>query len=307
MAKRIDYRIYKKKFKKIMSDGTPILNDKEEILQIAPDEKFIQCYLPNHPVRKGYPKYIFVSNKGNFVSVHGNEPKWLTPSYISNGRESYKLSVKGKGKSTIGYIVVAVCHDAYVYGKAKQIMEEKGKKAFKKPAKDDPFGKMYLNAHHDDGYDATQGRAYNNNPKTITILTINVHTLFDRVPAVDAPLSKQIEFLQESIKILSDEEPQKYSILIPGDNKKTGTIRAIEISMNFEDYIGKIFLGNISIEITPLTDDEECLKDLQDKMEKLAQEWLNLYNKGTIKDKCFVTSEKLSSGKAYEYQVSILV
>ena len=306
-SKRVTYKGYKKKWGQIMSDGTPILNDDKKRLQIAPDEKFVQCYVPDHPVRKDYPKYLFVSNKGNFVSVYGNEPRWLTPSYTSNGRESYKLSVKGNAKSTIGYIIVAVCHDAYVYGKANQIMKEKGRKAFKKPKKNDPFRGLYLNVHHNDGYDATQGRAYNNDPETLTILTINVHVLFDCIPVVDAPLSEQTAFMQELGKILSDEEPQKYSLLIPGDDKKTGTIRAIEPSAEFEDYIRKNFLGNISIEITALTDDEECRKDLQDKTKKLGQQWLSLYNNGTIKDRRFTSSETSSSGKSYEYQVSILV
>lgn len=307
MAKRTDYRGYKKKFERIMSDGAPILNDDKKRLQIAPDEKFVQCYVPNHPVRKDYPKYVFVSNKGNFVSVYGKEPLWLTPSYTSNGRESYKLSVKGNAKSTIGYIVVAVCHDAYVYGKANQIMQEKGRKAFKKPKKNDPFRGIYLNVHHENGHDAAQGRAYNNNPETLTILTINVHALFDHVPAADAPLSEQIAFMQELGKILSDEEPQKYSLFIPGDAKKTGTIKATEPSVEFEDYIRKNFLGNISIEIMALTDDGECQRDLQDKTKELVKKWLDLYNNGTITNKCFVSNETTSSGKSYEYQVIILV
>ena len=306
MAKRTDYRGYKKKFERIMSDGTPILNDDKKRLQIAPDEKFVQCYVPNHPVRKDYPKYLFVSNKGNFVSVYGNEPRWLTPSYTSNGRESYKLSVKGNAKSTIGYIVVAVCHDAMVYGKAARIMEEKGRKAFKKPKKNDPFRGEMLNVHHTEGYDLSEGRAYNNDPKTLLILTINVHDLFDRVPAKDAPKSEQIKFMMDLCNVLSEEEPDKISMFFPGDEERTGNIVVTDNTPEAQTAILKYFsIGKFILSSHELcTDDPECIEDFYNKYGSLVEQWESLYE--TIDEKRFIGTEKTSSGKVYEYVWSMI-
>lgn len=307
MAKRTDYRGYKKKFERIMSDGTPILNDDKKRLQIAPDEKFVQCYVPNHPVRKDYPKYVFVSNKGNFVSVYRNEPRWLTPSYTSNGRESYKLSVKGNAKSTIGYIVVAVCHDAMIYGKAARIMEEKGRKAFKKPKKNDPFRGEMLNVHHTKGYDLSEGRAYNNNPKTLLILTINVHDLFERVPAEDAPYDEQFKFMMELANTLTEEEPNKISMFMPGTEKKTGDIFVIENTSKIQAEILKELSirknNRIQISFAPMTNDPECVNDMLSHMKEMTNAATVFFKE--LGDKFFLNDGETSSGKKYQYMIFV--
>ena len=200
-----NYLTYKNIFEDHLKAGTPIYDKDGNLLKMEPDEKWVQCYDRHDNVRKEYPKYIFVSNKGNFVSARGKELRWLKPSITSNDRESYKLSVKGEPFSQIGYIIVAVCHGAKRFGKADEILEKEGKDAFKNKS---------LEVHHDVGYDLSKGRAYNNDPGTLTILTINIHSLFDEVPKEGSSLEEDIEFMQEMQKRVM-EETNEPVILIP--------------------------------------------------------------------------------------------
>ena len=209
-----NYLTYKNIFVFYFKAGTPIYDTDGKLLKMEPDEKWVQCYDPHDNVRKEYPKYIFVSNKGNFVSARGKELRWLKPSITSNDRDSYKFSVKGHPFSQIGYIVVAVCHGAKRFGKADEILAKEGKDAFKNKS---------LEVHHDVGYDLSKGRAYNNDPGTLTILTINIHSLFDDVPKEGSSLKEDIEFMQEMQKRVM-EETNKPVILIPKEAGKTGTI-----------------------------------------------------------------------------------
>ena len=57
----------------------------------------------------------------------------------------------------------------------------------------------------------------------MTILTINIHSLFDDVPKEGSSLKEDIEFMQEMQKRVM-EETNKPVILIPKEAGKTGTI-----------------------------------------------------------------------------------
>ena len=253
-----NYLTYKKKFKKILSDKTPIYNKDGEQLKILDEERWVQCYHPKDSVRREYPKYVFVSDRGNFVSVNGNNPLWMTPSSTSNGRESYKFSVKGKTKSSIGYIVVAVCFGAKTFGKASELMQKKGRNAFGKM----PFD---LQVHHEKGYIKTNddaGRVHNNNPENLCILTVNVHQLFKKIPAPEATMKENLEFSKELIKRLSNETDKP--VLIIGGENDNGVIR----EYNNQQELNETIIKNMTdmIYIKPLTDDEECIKHCWETM-----------------------------------------
>lgn len=179
----------------------------------------MQCYNPHDKVRRQYPKYLFVSDKGNFVSIYNaNKPKLLKPAITSNNRESYNLSVEGHCRKSLGYIVVAVCHGAKTFGKADEMMEKKGRLAFGQM-------KCSLQVHHEHGYKVGD-RAYNNDPTNLTILTVNIHQLFQKVPSEKATNKEVFEFMVEFAKRITEETDQPVIMIPSGDG--IGTIQTIE-------------------------------------------------------------------------------
>lgn len=279
-SKRVTYRGYKKKFDQILKDNVPIYDNHGHLLKTEEDEEWVQCYAPNDTVRKMYPKYYFVSNKGNLVSVKGKKPRWLTPSDTTNGRESYGFSINGEKHTSIGYLIVAVCFEAKTFGKADELMKKKGRDAFGKIHADD------LQGHHNDGFEKNGSRAINNDPNSITILTINIHRLFKNIPSVDASDEEQIEFMMEmSRRVLSEtEEP---AILIPGSREETGTIDYLwrENITKFSDDKEWMFVPlNYPIAILKMmTEDIDLASKTEQALKEYCEGWLEKGSCSVIK------------------------
>lgn len=228
---RVTYKDYKNRFDKLIKSKGKVYDRRvKRYIPIPYEEKWVQCYDKDDPVRSEYPKYIFVSDEGNLVSTENkNKPILLKPSFTSNNRESYGFSVKtgyknkkgqkSRKKSQISYIWVAVCFGSETFGKADEIMKAEGLKA---------FSSRKLNIHHIEGYDLDKGRAYNNNPETLEILTVNIHKLFDKIPDQGSSEEEEINFMLEMSKRVS-EETDKPTILIPiyDDKATTGYIQNI--------------------------------------------------------------------------------
>lgn len=214
----MNYLTYKKRFKRILKEKTPICDKYGNQLENPENEKWVQCYNPHDKIRRTYPKYVFVSDKGNLVSIYyENRPRLLTPSFTTNDRESYNLSMDGETKHQLGYIIVAVCHGAKTFGKADEVMKARGRNAFGKSGD-------LLNVHHEDGY-VIGDRQKNNNPEKMTILTVNIHKLFSKVPTVEATPEEELAFMQEFAERVMKETNEPV-IMIPRGNG-TGTINEV--------------------------------------------------------------------------------
>jgi hypothetical protein len=268
-----NYLSYKKKFNRILEENIPILDDDGKQLKILKKEKWVQCYTPKDSVRKEYPKYLFVSDRGNFVSVFGKEPRWLTPSETSNGRESYKLSVKGKTKTTIGYIVVAVCFGSKTFGKADEMMEKKGRSAFGK------INAFDLQVNHIQSYDKSKkkmaSRAFNNNPDNLIILTINIHQLFQKFPPIQATIKEELEFSKEVMTRLAKEEVHSPVVIISNGNDD-GTIQELNMTSN---EVAKTVFENMDnmLYARPLTDNKDCLHYWQEYLDETTAQATKFY------------------------------
>ena len=211
---RIDYRNYKKAFKIVLKNKTPILDKDKNQLNNPEKQHWVQCYDPHDKVRKEYPKYIFVSDQGNLVSMYNRtEPKWLKPSITDNERESYNFSVRGRTRHSISYIVVAVCHGSKTFGKSDEMLAKKGRKAFGK------VGEL-LQVHHEEGF-VIGDRALSNDPKRLVILTVNIHQLFHKVPSQDASTEEQFAFLKEFATRVTEETKEPVIMISYGDDKGT--------------------------------------------------------------------------------------
>lgn len=99
------YIAYADRQKAILDDwlasGKEIKDRKGNILQLAEDEYFVQCFTPNEPIRNELPRCWFISNKLHLVSTHQNKVRWVPDKEGKNNRGSHKYShpfVKKKNK-----------------------------------------------------------------------------------------------------------------------------------------------------------------------------------------------------------------
>lgn len=291
----MNYLTYKKRFNKILADHTPILDNDGNQLENPENEKWVQCYRPKDKVRKLYPKYLFVSDKGNFVSIsNSNKPRLLKPSITSNDRESYNLSFNGKTHHQLGYIVVAVCHGAKTFGKADEVMAAKGRDAFGKSGE-------LLQVHHEEGY-VVGDRSANNNPEKLVILTVNIHKLFQKVPTVEASPEEQLAFLKEFADRVSKETNEPV-IMIPS-GKDAGTIENFEYTEEQMKGLIDEMMSN-KILMKPLTNDPECLKDFETRHSQIKENSEMCYRAFGVT--AFISQETTKTGKTYEVQNLIFI
>ena len=217
-------------FHEILVNDTPIYSTKDKDKRfIAEDEEiFMQCYADT-PTRKTFPKYWFISNKCNLISIENGKPKWIEGYKKNKTGKCYKYIIHENDtfqrKNIEAHNLVGLVFNSEVYGKAKELLEQDG--VFSFGVKNN--AKLSNTGHHKD---SNRG---NNAPNNIQIITNRVHTLLDTIPNHNASEEKQIEYMQKIGKILEQEEPHKATIIFTGDtySKETG------------EYIGND--GNISI------------------------------------------------------------
>ncbi|MDY4017423.1 MAG: hypothetical protein SOY50_01110 [Ruminococcus callidus] len=223
MSKRITYKDYKRRFDKLIESKGGVYDSKTKKFKPIPYadiKNWRQCYDKDTALRRNFPTYLFISNRGHLVSVHSkNKPIMVQKDMSStSGRPYYRFRIKGskKYKKFTVSNMVAICFGSETFGKADEIMEQYGINA---------FSKGDLQGHHENGYKEGQNAA-NNNPKDIELLTKPIHGLFQKVPNEGASADKEIKFMRELSKNVS-EETDKHTILIPnyGENKGTGYIQ----------------------------------------------------------------------------------
>lgn len=204
-----DERYYVEKFERLMLEGSPIINrtTKETYIPLE-DELFLQCYADT-PERKLFPKYWFVSQIGTLISVYNNELRMVHKNKrVQENRYSYKYTIfvdvdgqnKAYKKSIELHNLVGLVFGSYVYGSAKDKLEQKGVYAFGTTPDT-------VNGHHMDS-DATT-----NNPNELELVTVEVHKLIHSAPKVSDPEEKHFEYMKKLGEIASKEEPRQATIL----------------------------------------------------------------------------------------------
>lgn len=210
MNKNAEY--YSNLMKYHAENGTIILNkDATEVFVPEYDEVFKQCYADT-PTRKYFPKYWFVSDKGNVISFYHDKPVWIKKNQRESGSCCYKFMAE-KEDGSIGlknievHDLVALVFDSYVYGQAKNLLEADGIYAFGVHSKEsNAVQGHHINSDHED-----------NKPKNIQLVTSDVHKLLHSAPTDEADDEKVREWEKAAVHILSNEEPDRISLVFLGE------------------------------------------------------------------------------------------
>lgn len=205
---------YIEKFTEVIETNTPIYSSNDETKLFIPEDNeiFKQCWADTN-TRKTLPKYWFISNHGNLISVCHDDPVWIEGYTDETGtRKCYKYIIHDENNATMqhknieSHNLVALVFGSEVYGKAAELLEQEGVYSFGINNK----RKLKAQGHHIDG-DHT-----NNEPQNIQIVSNRVHPLLHSVPDLKNNLKKELQFMQRLADVVSEEEPHKITILFTG-------------------------------------------------------------------------------------------
>lgn len=190
-----------------LSNGLPIYSNKDRTkeLVLENDEHFEPCWNPTI-TRQTLPPCWFLSNKNHYlITMDGDVPVWYEPDIRANSKRWLYYNHINKCTKTIEmHNLIGLIYGADVYGKAKQLLEEKGVYAFG-VAK---TGELNVNGHHEN--DNHNDNAVEN----IQFVTTNVHQkVLNNIPNMNADSTKQMEYMKTVADVLSEEEPEKISVV----------------------------------------------------------------------------------------------
>ena len=211
MKQERNEKYYAALFKAALEEDRPIYStsNPNKRFEAADGEKFKQCYADT-PTRKTFPKYWFISDGCNLISMESGEPKWIEGYKKNKTGKCYKYIIYDgdtmQKKNIEAHNLVALVFESEVYGRALELLEQDG--VFSFGVKNNE--KLSNNGHHKDGNRA------NNNPNNIQIVTNTIHTLIDRIPNPNGTGEQEIEFMQQLGELAAKEEPNKITVLFTG-------------------------------------------------------------------------------------------
>lgn len=247
---------YKNIFDREMNSGKKIYTqDKTEELIIDDNEKWKQCYKKGDKAREQLPKYWFISDQGNLISVAKGKAYWLKKDE-SNGRYSYHFVIQTDEETSVKknielHNLVRIVFGGLSYGMAEDMLQEQGIFAFGvKNSKE-----VKLNGHH-------IGDKADNSPENIELVTTKAHTIIDKVPK-DSDPEKMKKFLMEFGEMAQTEEPHKISVLLTGQRLDANTHEVIA-----DDNV-RVLYGTNKITLT-----EQAMKELVHMQTEGKNVWL---------------------------------
>lgn len=251
--KKLTAKQYKDIFDMIVNGNEKITtSDKTEELVITDGERWKQCYKKGNKAREQFPKYWFVSDKGNLISVASGKAYLLKKDYSDNsGRYSYHFNVQ-VGETSItknveGHNLVRLVFGGLSYGKADELLDKDGIFAYGVNNKE----KDTLQGHH-------IGDKSDNSPENIELLSSNAHKILHKAPKVNT--DSNIKYLVELGKMASNEEPNKVSVLLTSERIDRKTLKVIE-----DDRYNNLY----AVDSIPLS--KQAIEDLKD----IFSPWLN--------------------------------
>lgn len=220
--KRLDYKEYRQIFEDYINSNRPIKTlDGQIELKIEDDMQWQQAYDPDDNIRKAFPEYWFVSEKGDVVSVHlnGKRVYLLRKDDGGDGYYDYHMNIQNEdGTMTTKRLgtqnLVGLVFGAYAYGEAKEMLNEKGIYGFGRKQ----TGVSAVNGHHINA--DKKDNSYGN----IEFVSTDIHNVIDTFPKGDAPVKKQVEYLKKFGRQAGKEVPNEISVLLSGHtwDRKTG-------------------------------------------------------------------------------------
>ena len=234
---------YYDKFQELFDSGLPIIDGvTNEKFEAKEGEVFRQCYA-DIPERRTFPKYWFVSNYGNLISVKEKKLVWVHKIPREDLRHyTYKYFITIGEEKVIKNIqlhnLVGLVFGSESFGKATELLKEKGVYAYGvKNSKEDR-----TQGHHIDG-DST-----NNKPENIKFVTDKVHSLLDSVPSIEATEEKQNNFIEKFGNLMKEENPNAITILLPGQTFKNGewvVDKSSDITSTRKIYVTENFIREL--------------------------------------------------------------
>lgn len=217
--KKLTAKQYKEIFdREINSNRIITTSDKTEELVITDGERWKQCYKKGNKTREKFPKYWFISDKCNLISVQRGKPFLVRKNKQGKDRFAYKFYIyeKDKDKPVLKSIqchnLVWLVFDGKSYGSAKKMIKKDGIYAYSING---------VNGHH-------VGDKSNNNPECIEALMGKVHRLVTRAQRLNRNNVEDVDnFLIDFELISNEEEPNKISVLFPGHKVDKNTLEMI--------------------------------------------------------------------------------
>ena len=211
---------FRRLFTELYNAGEPILNQTtNEVFEPDPDEVFRQCWADTI-TRRNFPRFWFVSEKGNLLSVKKDRIQWLNKNKRDNSNKiSYKFMVETPDGTRVRNVeehnLVGLVWGSEAFGTAAELLESQGLDAFGINSKEED----HVQGHHI-SHDDTD-----NTPGNIKFLTDKVHTILEKAPRYDAPEEKHLDYMVDLGKVMDKENPNAITVVFTGDvyNKQTGT------------------------------------------------------------------------------------
>jgi hypothetical protein len=210
---------YEELFIEIYNSGEDILNyTTKEIFAAEDGEEFRQCWADT-PTRRDFPKYWFVSRKGNLLSVKTDKIQWLHKNKREKSNKiSYKFMVQTEDGTKIKNIeahnLVGLVWESESFGVATKQLKEKGLDAIGINNPEEPV----VQGHHLNSDDT------DNRPENIKFITDRVHVLLGKAPKRDAAAAKHFEYMDELAAVMKQENPDGITVVLDGGvyDKRTG-------------------------------------------------------------------------------------
>lgn len=177
------------------------------------NETFVQCWADT-PKRKDLPKYWFLSEKENLITISKGKLNLVQKNYKDDGKKYYyKTSKKDKNgkyiiKNIAGHNLQWLVFGARTFGDADRLLNEKGLYAFGTSANT-------LNGHHIDGNGA------NNAISNGEILTSRFHQLLTHVPKIDTDIGVLFKWYDKVIDSAEKENITTPFLITTGEYKRS--------------------------------------------------------------------------------------
>lgn len=270
--KELDYRQYEKLFRSLALEGLWVsTDDGSEKVYVDNYEEWRQCYSTYSKARAALPPYWFVNSKGDVISVATGKAVLLKKDdkLTKKDREQHPEKVdncywhyhKDQGRENIpAHTLVSLVFESLAYGKAQELINEKGLNAFGNKADKDN-----VQTHHIDN------NKQNNRPSNLENVTVRAHEILN-VNQERVTDESRADFMQKFSRAAAVEEPGRISLMIMDEQPDirdttklvpTKQLRAVnDISFTQESFQKALRLYNKAVQEKHRLIADECLRQI---------------------------------------------
>lgn len=281
---------YKEKFRRILEDTEVVYSaDWEEKLIIDENEEWVQCYNADDEIRKNFPRYWFLSDRGHLLSVGYSQNGIKLVKAVPNDKNSeYRVYIytyedengKIRQKKIKAHHLVKIIFGGLAYGNAEKKLKEDGLQGF-------GIQEDSLNCHH------INNNRSDNRAENLELLTKKVHSVMNATPSQKKADKKNFSYMKRLSDVVADEEPNRITMYVD--------------SINIIDALNKFYydaskgyksihaLDEITLSQNAIKETETLRVKLADKMmiKAIADELLKQRGQEYFDDKAFFTDNNL--------------